>query len=354
MRGVALLGAILSIGLGGCSGAAGGSDADAAVEGGLEAAVSSINQDDYARRLGVIAHDSMSGRFTPSPGLTATANWIAGEFQAMGLEPMGDDGTYLQQYSLADVMETPPTDDAGEPLSAPNVVAVLAGSDPLLKDEYIVFSAHMDHVGIRRPVDGDSIYNGADDDGSGTIGVVELAEAFASMETAPRRSLIFLLVSGEERGLLGSKYFAGHMPVATDAVVANLNMDMIGRNWPDTIVAIGKEHSDLGATLNAVNLAHPELGMTAIDDVWPDERFYFRSDHYNFARQGIPILFFFNGVHDDYHRPSDEVEKVDFEKATRIVRLVYYLGLEIADNDARPVWNPESYTQIVEGEGGRR
>lgn len=351
MRGAAVIGAVFSIGVFGCSAPDGEANSAA---GGIEAAVLSINQDDYARRLGVIAHDSMSGRYTPSPGLSATAAWIAGEFEAMGLEPMGDEGSYLQQYSLGDVMETPPTDDAGEPLSAPNVVAVLEGSDPTLKDEYIVFSAHMDHVGIRRAVDGDSIYNGADDDGSGTIGIVELAEAFASMETPPRRSLIFLLVSGEERGLLGSRYFAGHMPVATEAVVANLNMDMIGRNWPDTIVAIGKEHSDLGETLNAVNTAHPELGMTAIDDVWPDERFYFRSDHYNFARQGIPILFFFNGVHDDYHRPSDQVEKIDFEKASRIVQLVFYLGLEIADNDARPVWNPESYTEIVEGEGGRR
>ncbi len=127
----------------------------------------------------------------------------------------------------------------------------------------------------------------------------------------------------------------------------NLNADMLGRNWPDTNVANGKEHSSLGATLNRVNEAHPELGMTAIDDLWPDQRFYFRSDHFNFARKGVPILFFFNGTHDDYHRPSDEVDKIDGEKASRIVRLLFYLGLEVANAEERPVWYPESYREIV-------
>ena len=98
---------------------------------------------------------------------------------------------------------------------------------------------------------------------------------------------------------------------------------MIGRNWPDTIVAIGKEHSDLGRTLERVNAEHPELGMTAIDDRWPEERFYFRSDHYNFARKGVPVLFFFNGVHPDYHQPSDEPDRIDAEKESRILRLLF-------------------------------
>ena len=111
-----------------------------------------------------------------------------------------------------------------------------------------------------------------------------------------------------------------------EQIVANLNADMVGRNWPDTIVVIGKEHSDLGETLNRVNAAHPELGMTAIDDIWPEENFYGRSDHINFARRGVPILFFFNGTHPDYHRPSDQVEKIDAEKESRIVQLMLYLG----------------------------
>ena len=130
-------------------------------------------------------------------------------------------------------------------------------------------------------------------------------------------------------------------------MVANLNIDMVGRNWTDTIVAIGKEHSDLGEALAAVNAEHPELGMTAIDDPWPEERFYMRSDHYNFARRGVPILFFFNGTHEDYHEPSDEPDKIDAEKTARIGRLIFHLGLEVANRTERPRWNPESYRAIV-------
>jgi hypothetical protein len=236
-----------------------------------------------------------------------------------------------------------------ERASAPNTIGILEGSDPELKKEYIVFSAHMDHIGIS-PGRADSINNGADDDGSGTVGVMELAEAFS--KARPRRSVIFITVSGEEKGLWGSQYFTEHPTVATQSIVADFNIDMIGRNWQDTIVAIGKEHSDLGATLNRVNQQHPELGMTAIDDRWPQENFYFRSDHYNFARKGIPILFFFNGVHPDYHQPSDSPDKIEAEKESRILKLLFYLGQEVANTTVRPQWNPDSYRQIVEG-GGR-
>jgi len=232
-------------------------------------------------------------------------------------------------------------------LTAPNTVGILEGTDPKLKHEYLVFSAHMDHIGVTAGLP-DSINNGADDDASGTTGVIELAEAFSRPGARPRRSIIFLTVSGEEKGLWGSRYFSEHPVVPVDRIVADFNIDMIGRNWPDTIVAIGKEHSDLGATLERVNRAHPELGMTAIDDRWPDERFYFRSDHYNFARKGVPILFFFNGVHPDYHRPSDSPDKIDAEKESRILRLLYFLGREVGDADARPKWNPESYQSIVD------
>ncbi len=232
-------------------------------------------------------------------------------------------------------------------LSAPNTIGILEGSDARLKKEYVVFSAHMDHVGIT-PGQRDSINNGADDDASGTVGVIELAEAFSHPQVRPKRSLIFLTVSGEEKGLWGSDYFANNPPVPVKQMVANINIDMIGRNWADTIVAIGKEHSDLGATLNRVNAAHPELRMTAIDDRWPEERFYFRSDHYNFARKGVPILFFFNGVHEDYHEVTDSPEKINSEKEARILKLLFYLGQEVANAPGRPQWNAESYKEIVE------
>ncbi|MEP6571840.1 MAG: M28 family peptidase [Gemmatimonadota bacterium] len=231
--------------------------------------------------------------------------------------------------------------------SAPNAIGILEGSDPVLRKEYIVYSAHMDHIGIT-PGKPDSINNGADDDGSGSTGVMELAEAYSTSGVRPKRSVIFMTVSGEEKGLWGSAYYTAHPTVPIGQIVADLNIDMIGRNWKDTIVAIGKEHSDLGATLNRVNAQHPELHMTAIDDRWPDENFYFRSDHFNFARRGVPILFFFNGVHADYHQVTDSPDKIDSEKESRILKLLFYLGEDIANAPARPKWNPDSYKQIVE------
>jgi hypothetical protein len=241
--------------------------------------------------------------------------------------------------------------------SAPNVVALLEGSDPTLKNEYVVFSAHMDHVGVAGPrgsggcraQGADSICNGADDDGSGTVAVVEIAQAFAGMNPRPKRSIVFLNVSGEEKGLWGSAYFSDHPAVPISSIVADLNIDMIGRNWKDTIVAIGKEHSDLGATLNRVGAAHSELNMRPIDDIWPQEQFYFRSDHYNFARKGVPILFFFNGTHPDYHQPSDSPDKIDAEKESRVAQLIFYLGVDVANAAERPKWNPDSYKRIVSG-----
>jgi hypothetical protein len=232
-------------------------------------------------------------------------------------------------------------------LTAPNTIGILEGSDARLKHEYIVYSAHMDHIGIT-PGKTDSINNGADDDASGTAGVIELAEAFSRPGARPKRSLIFLTVSGEEKGLWGSDYFASNPPVPVKQIVANINIDMIGRNWADTIVAIGKEHSDLGAALERVNAAHPELGMTAIDDLWPEERFYFRSDHYNFARKGVPILFFFSGVHEDYHEVSDSPDKINSEKEARILKLLFFLGQEVGNAPERPEWKPESYKEVVE------
>ena len=167
------------------------------------------------------------------------------------------------------------------------------------------------------------------------------------MTPRPKRSIIFLNVSGEEKGLWGSEYFTTHPAVPITSIVADLNMDMIGRNWRDTIVAIGKEHSDLGATLNRVAASHPELNMQPIDDIWPEQDFYRRSDHFNFARKGVPILFFFNGTHEDYHQVGDSPDKIDTEKEARVAQLVFYLGLEVANASQRPKWNPDSYRAIV-------
>ncbi|HEX7336832.1 MAG TPA: M28 family peptidase [Gemmatimonadales bacterium] len=230
---------------------------------------------------------------------------------------------------------------------APNVAGVLEGSDPALRHEYLVYSAHIDHIGLS-PGQADSINNGADDNASGAAGLLELVEAFSRPEARPRRSILFLAPSAEEPGLLGSAHYTEHPTVPLNQVVANLNMDLIGRNWPDSVIAVGLEQSDLGETLQRVVEAHSELGMTPIRDRWPEERIFYRSDHYNFARKGVPILFFTSGTHPDYHRPTDETDRINGEKAARLVKLLFYLGAAVANADARPEWVAESYTQIVE------
>lgn len=273
----------------------------------------------------------------------SAAMWEAGEqLAAMRAAPGGVVQAMPEWTATIDVRQAPV-----ERVMAPNTVGILEGTDPELRHEYIVWSAHMDHVGVGGTA-ADSIFNGADDDASGTVGVVALARAFAQPGARPKRSMIFLAVSGEERGLWGSAHFADNPPVPIGQIVANVNMDMIGRNWEDTVVVIGKEHSDLGQTLHAVRDAHPELNMAPIDDLWPEQNFYRRSDHFNFARNGVPILFFFTGVHEDYHRPSDTPDKIGYEKMSRILQLAFYLGTEVANRPARPQWHPESYRQIVQ------
>jgi hypothetical protein len=308
----------------------------------LPEAAATITAGGMLDRIAFLASDELGGRATPSPGLERTAEYLAGEFGRLGLEPGGDGGTFVQRYPLAA--------GAGEmdPDSlAPNVVAILRGDDPALRDTYVVFSAHMDHLGVG-PADaaGDSIYNGADDDASGTAALVEVAEAFAALPDRPGRSLIFLAVSGEERGLLGSRWFVEHPPVPPDRLVADLNVEMISRNASDSVVLIGQEYSSLGPLVRSLSGDRPELGLVVLDDPWPEEGFFFRSDHFSFARRGIPAIFFFAGTHADYHRPSDEVERIDPDKAARVARLVFYTAAAVADDPDPPAWTPEGIEVI--------
>ncbi|HEX6105088.1 MAG TPA: M28 family peptidase [Gemmatimonadales bacterium] len=228
----------------------------------------------------------------------------------------------------------------------PNLIGVLEGADPALRDEYVAISAHVDAVGMR-PGAVDSVNNGADDNASGLAALLELAEAFSDPDARPRRSLLFLVPSGEEQGLWGSDYFTRHPTVPLDRIVANLNMDLIGRNWTDSIIVVGPEFSTLGAALRRVQQAHPELRMAPIADRWPEERIFYRSDHYHFARRGVPILFFTSGTHPDYHQPSDSPDRVDAEKASRVAQLLYHLAAAVANDPERPRWSPESYQRLV-------
>jgi hypothetical protein len=322
--------------LGSCAGAQEQNGAAPQADGNtpLTEAIATITPVDFRARIGFLADDALRGRDTPSPGLEVAAAYIASEFRSFGLKPAGDSGSYLQRWPFR-----------GQ--RPPNVVGILEGSDSALSATYIVFSAHMDHVGVGAPDEhGDSIYNGADDDASGTSAILELAEAFASLPEPPARSLIFLTVSGEEQGLLGSAYFADHPPVLIESIVANINIDMIGRNSPDSAVVIGQEYSSLGPLAAATAQAHTELRLSVGPDPWPEERFFFRSDHFHFARREIPALFFFTGVHEDYHRPSDHVDSIDVDKAARIARLIFHVGFAIAADSQPPRWTQEGLAEV--------
>jgi Zn-dependent M28 family amino/carboxypeptidase len=238
-------------------------------------------------------------------------------------------------------------------LATQNVVAVFEGSDPVLKDEYVALGAHYDHVGIGAPVNGDTIYNGADDDGSGTTALLALAEALAKAPARPKRSVLFVWHAGEEHGLWGSRYFVEYPTIPLDKIVAQINIDMIGRSkkegdtdprnkelsGPNEIYVIGSKmmSTELGDLTEAVNKQYLNLTYDyRYDDPNDPNRFFFRSDHYNYARKGIPIVFFFDGVHEDYHRPGDEVQKIDFQKMEKVGRTVYMMLWEIANRATRP------------------
>jgi Zn-dependent M28 family amino/carboxypeptidase len=310
------------------------------------AAAATITPDEMRDHVAYLASDALRGRDTPSPGLDSAAAYLVREFQRLGLSGGAEGGAFIQRYPLRP-----------KGVLAPNVVAIFPGTDPVLRNEYVVLSAHMDHVGVGRAVRGDSIYNGADDDASGTSALLEVAEALASMDPAarPRRSILFLAVSGEEKGLLGSEYYSDHPTVPLQSIVANVNMDMIGRNARDTIVVIGKNYSSLGPLVERIAAENRQLvGLSAADDRWPRERFFFRSDHFNFARKEIPAIFFFAGVHEDYHEPSDEVERLDVDKAARVARIIFLTTYSIAMDPERPQWTTAGLAEVRRMTGAGR
>src|SRR3989442_1691454 len=243
--------------------------------------------------------------------------------------------------------------DKSDAISTQNVVAVFEGSDPVLKNEYVALGAHYDHIGIGTPVNGDAIYNGADDDGSGTTALLAIAEALAKAGTRPKRSVLLVWHAGEEKGLWGSRYFTDYPTIPLDKIVTQINIDMIGRSkkegdtnprnrelsGPNEIYVIGSRmmSSELGELTESVNRQYLNITYDyRYDDPADPNRFFFRSDHYNYARKGIPIVFFFDGEHEDYHRPGDSVDKIDFQKMEKVARTVYMTLWEIANRATRP------------------
>jgi len=234
---------------------------------------------------------------------------------------------------------------------AQNVVGILEGSDPVLKDQYVVFSAHYDHL---KTAENGEVFNGADDDGSGTVSVLEIAQAF-SIGPRPKRSILIVFHTGEELGLFGSEFNTDYEPVVPmSKLVADFNIDMVGRSRPegdndfrdraltdkDSIYIIGADK--LSSELNSLNeLTNSETARLRFDYTYNDdkhpERFYYRSDHYNYAKHGVPVIFYFTGVHRDYHKATDDVDKIDFDKMERIDRMIFATGWRVANLDHRLV-----------------
>lgn len=233
------------------------------------------------------------------------------------------------------------TNKTSKTLQSSNVIGMLEGSD--LKDQYLVITAHYDHLGKRDT----TIYYGADDDGSGTVGVLELAEAFTKAKAAgkgPRRSIVFMTVSGEEKGLWGSDYYSTHPLLPLSQTTANLNIDMIGRIDPKRkvgdstnyvyVVGDDKLSSDLRVISEAANKQYTKLELDyKYNDPNDKEFIYYRSDHYNFAKNGVPIIFYFNGTHADYHRPTDTPDKINYNLMAKRAQLVFYTAWEMANRD---------------------
>lgn len=322
----------------------------------FQQAALSITETDVGTHVGVLAHDSMLGRWSPSPQLNDAADYIASEFSRAGLRP-GNNGELLQWFALpvaqvvpglyvrvdsgagpgvplsiqTPILGGPVPGDPGGEVVAPNVIGWIEGSDPQLNHEYIVFSAHFDHIGtapIASPT-GDDVYNGADDNASGTAALLEIAEAFGSLRTAPARSVVFIATSGEERGLIGALYYTNHPTFPLENAIANLNLDMIGRNDPATVNVIRQSNSTLGELVQAVAALHSDIGVSPIDV--PDDSLVRRSDCFAFLLAGIDALFFHSGMHDDYHGLDDEPERLDAGKTAAVARLAYWVGVELVN-----------------------
>lgn len=478
----------------------------------VSAAVGSIQAEDARRRIAVLAHDSMGGRGTPSPGLDAAATWVADELRSLGLSPVGGEEfvhRYRIRWSVPDFAaswgrvaggpplrfgvdlgfprEAPDSQEAAGPIivlqandraasalantdvagahvivipggmrdwrtdrasrsllgrlrqseaasiilvtrttdrdwegriaeqegrpsarmpwerelppvlelrreslsrllatmgmagaiermeqgaqpmrfpeapltlrlrprvlrvdTAPNVIARLPGSDPVSSREHVLVSAHLDHLGSAPPgPSGDSVYNGANDNASGVAAVLEVAEAIVTLRPRPRRSILFFLPSGEERGLLGSRAFAHEPPVPLSSIVAAVNLDMVGRNPGDPIYAAGRAYSEIGTIVDRIAEEYTGPPLWNGADSATGHRYFSRSDQYVFARRGIPSLLLFGGLHDEYHGRKDEVSGLSFERVAAVGRTAFRLVLELANRERRPSWRDGAYETIV-------
>mgnify|MGYP001038427065 FL=1 len=305
--------------------------------------VNTITANDLKDYLYVLASDSLQGRETGTAGQIDAANYIANFFKEIGIPPYKYN-TYFQKFKVRLVKRYGKQNkkNNNKYVKGENIIGFIEGSD--LKDEIVVITAHYDHLGVKEDT---LIYNGADDNGSGTSAIMEIAQAFmlAKKEgNGPRRSVLIMPVSGEEKGLLGSKYYTDNPIYPLENTIANLNVDMIGRidknhDNPDYVYLIGSDRlsSELHQISEDINKQYFNLELDYTFNAEDDpNRYYYRSDHYNFAKNNIPVIFYFNGIHEDYHKPTDTVEKINFEKIQKISRYIFLTAWELANRDERP------------------
>lgn len=297
-----------------------------------------IQAGELKKNLYVIASDEMEGRDTGSPGQKKAGEYIINYYKKIGVSYPKGLGSYYQKVPSEFMKKR----GGGNLPDSENILAFIEGTEK--PDEIIVVSAHYDHVGTQNGV----VYNGADDDGSGTVAVMEIAKAFQSAKKAgkgPKRSILFLHVTGEEHGLFGSEYYADNPIFPLANTVVNLNIDMIGRDDPDNrgkdyVYVIGSEmlSSELKVINEAANKKTNNLELNyKYDDPNDPNRLYYRSDHYNFAKNNIPVAFFFDGIHEDYHKPTDDPEKIDYPLLEKRTQLVFTTAWEIANRTDRIV-----------------
>jgi hypothetical protein len=299
--------------------------------------ITTIKAEELSKHLYIVAGDEMQGRNTGEPGQKKAGEYLISEYKKMGISfPPG--ATDFYQKVPSEFMKrgfAPKLNDSE------NIWAFIKGSEK--PEEILVISAHYDHVGMKNG----EIYNGADDDGSGTVALLEIAQAFKEAEKkgqGPKRSILFLHVTGEEHGLHGSRYYSENPLFPLENTIADINIDMIGRRdtlHPATnnyIYVIGSDRlsSELHTINEEVNTKFTKLALDyKYNDRNDPERIYFRSDHYNFAKKGIPSIFFFNGIHADYHLPSDTPDKIEYDALAKRAQLAFALAWELANRKER-------------------
>ena len=302
-----------------------------------------ITSEELKIHLTIVASDEMEGRDTGSKGQKKAAQYLINQYIKMGVPSPKSLANYSQKVP-ASFMNAIRNENLND---SENIIAFIEGTDK--KDEILVISAHYDHIGIKNG----QVYNGADDDGSGTVALLEIAHAFARAKKeghGPKRSILFIHMTGEEHGLYGSDYYSKNPIYPLKKTITDINIDMIGRRDPfhkntnNYVYVIGSDYlsTDL---YNITEKANKDFTNLELDYKYNDkndpERFYYRSDHYNFAKNGIPSVFLFNGTHEDYHKATDEVSKIEFDALQKRTQLAFAMAWELVNRDKRPVVDKE-------------